>query len=204
MSRARAKDDPTEPRPTPSSRRFTILDLLISIVPLAVAIVATREFVDHDLDRARILRMNQSWPMMVIDGFTIGFFGLFPRYEAAAMVAFFLMRLRRPRPCLRRLSREPGAVACAAASAAVLAGGVVVLSRKLFGVPEFTTMFDVHNWTIIESRVGPAVVAAWAVLYASGRWRPEPSWLDRAGRLLGAFWIALWFGRWYLILTNSM
>jgi hypothetical protein len=34
-----------------------------------------------------------------------------------------------------------------------------------------------------------AVVVAWVILLLSGRWRSEPSWIDRLGRALGVFWI---------------
>jgi hypothetical protein len=32
-----------------------------------------------------------------------------------------------------------------------------------------------------------SVAAAWALLAADRRWRPEPSWIDRAGRLVGLY-----------------
>jgi hypothetical protein len=38
---------------------------------------------------------------------------------------------------------------------------------------------------------GPAVAAVWFVLALSGRWRPERSWIDRLGRLVGASWIVI-------------
>jgi hypothetical protein len=41
------------------------------------------------------------------------------------------------------------------------------------------------------SPCGPAVAAVWLVLALSGRWRPEGSWIDRSGRLLGATWILI-------------
>ena len=41
------------------------------------------------------------------------------------------------------------------------------------------------------SPCGPAVAAVWTVLALSGRWRPEGSWIDRLGRLLGATWILI-------------
>jgi hypothetical protein len=63
-------------------------------------------------------------------------------------------------------------------------------------------MFGVHDWQIIESRIGPAVLAAWAALRLGGRWRSEPNWIDRAGRILGAFWVVLWLSRWYLVLSS--
>jgi hypothetical protein len=39
--------------------------------------------------------------------------------------------------------------------------------------------------------VGIAVIVAWSVLWANRRWRPEPSWIDRTGRLLGVYWVGL-------------
>jgi hypothetical protein len=44
------------------------------------------------------------------------------------------------------------------------------------------------------SDAGGAVALAWLVAGAGGRWRPEPSWVDRAGRLLGVAWLILTLG----------
>ncbi len=38
---------------------------------------------------------------------------------------------------------------------------------------------------------GYAVAAVWLVQAVSGRWRPEKSWIDRLGRLLGMVWIVV-------------
>jgi hypothetical protein len=38
--------------------------------------------------------------------------------------------------------------------------------------------------------VATAVVVTWAILAVGRRWWPEPTWLDRAGRLLGLAWIS--------------
>lgn len=37
---------------------------------------------------------------------------------------------------------------------------------------------------------GFTVAVVWLLLALSGRWRPEKSWIDRLGRLLGVVWIA--------------
>jgi len=33
------------------------------------------------------------------------------------------------------------------------------------------------------------VAGAWLILMLAGWWRPEPSWIDRLGRVLGLFWV---------------
>ena len=33
------------------------------------------------------------------------------------------------------------------------------------------------------------IISAWLVLAVSGCWRPEPSWIDRSGRVLAIAWI---------------
>jgi hypothetical protein len=37
---------------------------------------------------------------------------------------------------------------------------------------------------------GLAVLASWLVLLATRCGQPEASWIDRTGRLVGAFWLA--------------
>ena len=43
----------------------------------------------------------------------------------------------------------------------------------------------------MEEIVGAAVLGAWSAMAASGRWKSQPSWIDRTGRVLGMFWIGL-------------
>ena len=38
--------------------------------------------------------------------------------------------------------------------------------------------------------VGQAVIAPWLLLWLGGHWKPEPSWIDRLGRVLGWGWLA--------------
>lgn len=38
--------------------------------------------------------------------------------------------------------------------------------------------------------IATAVVVTWTMLAVGGRWRPQPTWIDRAGRLVGLAWIA--------------
>jgi hypothetical protein len=53
--------------------------------------------------------------------------------------------------------------------------------------------YDAGCWGIqmaaFSSPCGFTVAAIWSLLALSGRWRPERSWIDRLGRLLGVAWI---------------
>ena len=42
---------------------------------------------------------------------------------------------------------------------------------------------------LVSPFCGSAVVGAWTTLLLSSCWRPENSWIDRAGRVLGVYWI---------------
>jgi hypothetical protein len=211
-------ENPTRSRPdralsrSSPQRPFTVFDELILIIPLAAAIVVTRAFLEHE--RQPSIHTKQSWVWGAVDWVPIITLGLLPRFAVLGMIALFFLRLRRPRPAWHKLSRQPGFVACAAAVVAALPGVVLVVSRYLcelnplvadpsggrYYVNEWT--FGVHDWPIIESRISTAVLAAWGVLFVSGRWRVEPSWIDRAGRALGSYWVGLWLFRWYLVLSS--
>jgi hypothetical protein len=104
---------------------------------------------------------------------------------AAWTLAALVLGLRSPRPPLHRLMRQPGAVAGSAATMLILIGVVHYL-------------LDLHNpsWHEIPFEytsfsVGSGVGAAWLTLALSRRWSPEPSWVDRLGRGLGVYWIAM-------------
>jgi hypothetical protein len=64
------------------------------------------------------------------------------------------------------------------------------LGNDLIGHVEPIGCFGVLTVSF-ASPCGPAVTAVWLVLALSGRWRPERSWIDGLGRLLGAIWILI-------------
>jgi hypothetical protein len=108
--------------------------------------------------------------------------------------AWLVLGLRRPRPRWRVLARRPGAVACVAATlmlgfetASYLATTAVVPDAVWKGLVPFRNQLLPY---ILPRRVAPAVAGAWLVLALGGRWRPDPSWLDRSGAALGIAWIA--------------
>src|SRR5262249_15461946 len=99
------------------------------------------------------------------------------------------------RPRLRRVFRHPGAVACGVATLDILIMAVEIIplwvrapaGRSPVANPLYLTS-DCVNW--VDG--GLAVLCGWLTLVLCGRWRPEPSWIDRAGRIVGAGWIAAW------------
>jgi hypothetical protein len=185
-----------------SPRRLTIVDWWLLIALVGSWIIVTQAFLKNEGRFAYSILGTQPWMDEFETWWPLCLFGLVPRYIALGMVCLLAMRLRRPRPNLRSLSRQPGAVACAAAAAAMAAGGIVVLSL-LRPVDDWYFLQDhpeaEHPWQIVVSRVSMAVPAAWFILAWSGRWRSEPSWIDRMGRVLGAYWIGLLTYHCYLL-----
>jgi hypothetical protein len=94
--------------------------------------------------------------------------------------ALLVARLRRPRPALRRMACQPGFVACAALCLATLLE-VDLSFLQLATIPAPASI----------ALPGAAVVASWTLLASLRLWRPEASWVDRAGRIVGAYWLAM-------------
>jgi hypothetical protein len=90
-------------------------------------------------------------------------------------LAFLVMRLRKPRPSLNRLVKQPGIVACE-----VLLFGMIL-----------TICLALHDQLLASVAMvstALAIPVAWAILALRGRWTAEPSWIDRLGRGLGICW----------------
>jgi hypothetical protein len=104
-------------------------------------------------------------------------------FQATAMLVFgmtpifLILRLKRPRPSWRPLLVQPGMVAALAV---------------VFGFYWVTGLVHILLPGRIDSIRGPWIVvggtvaAAWVILALIRRWKAEPGWVDRMGRLLGA------------------
>src|SRR5437764_9946698 len=99
-------------------------------------------------------------------------------------LAFFAMRFLPPRPRFRRLGRQPGFVACSAATLAI-AFHVVGLVTVSYGVvdPVGRGLIPLPRYFFEEfSGVVPyAVAGAWLTLALSGKWRAPADSVDRIG-----------------------
>lgn len=100
-------------------------------------------------------------------------------------LAVLTIRLRRPRPRLRVLLRQPGFVASLSATLALLLCGLTLIPDLASGNKPAPLRWYLVNFT---PEPAFAVFGAWFTLAANRRWRPEPSWIDRLGRLLGIAW----------------
>jgi hypothetical protein len=91
--------------------------------------------------------------------------------------ACLILRLRRPRPTLRALVRQPGFAACGATSAYFLAALPLALLAPsgLAG-----QVIEIGGQVLLIA----SAPLAWVTLIAMRRWDPEPSWIDRFGRIL--------------------
>jgi hypothetical protein len=128
-----------------------------------------REWADWAINTA-YLRFSYSMPLLVTLSVTV-----------------LAIRLRPPRPRLARLMREPGIVAMVAVStmAAVWVPSLAIMpGRKPLDPISFRQIY-----MSMPTSVASAVAASWATLLVGGRWRADPGWCDRLGRLLGLVWL---------------
>ena len=95
--------------------------------------------------------------------------------------ALIVARLRAPRPPFRHLASQPGFVA----SIALCLAAIIIVDTDLIFF-ELAFMPPVVGMLL----PGAAVLVSWLILLAARRWRPEASWIDRCGRVVGAFWVA--------------
>jgi hypothetical protein len=161
------------------SRRMNLSDAMILVAVTGTALA---------IARACLLSiMPRSLPSFAAR-LTIVFIAL------ALTISLIPLRFRRPRP--RRPGRHPGTVACCAVAMAlafILAREAIswlrpVPSQTLLSVPHYRAINFIFNLDRLDL-YSFAVAGAWLALALSGRWRPEPDWLDRTGRVLGLLWI---------------
>jgi hypothetical protein len=112
----------------------------------------------------------------------------------------------------RRGWRKPGAVACfvAMATRSLCAtqqtSQAIKYGTGLYRHPIFNPF--PNSWPLSEVQISLAVPRAWVVMAATGRWRPQRTWADRVGGLVGGLWLVVTlyrlaaslfipFGNWY-------
>lgn len=173
-------------------RPFGVGDAMILIAAMAVGTLAVRwslpELADLRSDVARASPPGMR-PFLYIQ-----YAGsAFNPYLATVTAAWLFIRLRRPHPGWRRLGRQPGFIACAVATAAMAIeaawiGALLAIGSRFIHV---STIFVGY-----AQEVSFAVAGGWIALAISGRWRTEPGWIDRMGRIIGIVWILVTVVEW--------
>ncbi|MHC5540950.1 hypothetical protein ACYOEI_22235 [Singulisphaera rosea] len=117
--------------------------------------------------------------------------------------AILLLQLCDSQPPRRRLWYRPGFLACVAVvfgfAWKVICLGTVEGSHLLINRSSGSLASSYANVIRELSRmptnpgrdVGAAIFLLWVTAWASGRWQPEPSWIDRGGQLLGTIWVCV-------------
>jgi hypothetical protein len=165
-------------------RRFLVSDGMALVVAVAVGAAWTRTIY---ADRMELFLRS---PSGLIDTVTSVWMLLCPTASTLSVV-ILVMRLRGPRPRASRLVRQPGFEACLIASTGVAVATVMEILHaagvfRLHPHPHHEELF-IFLWF----GIGSMILGAWICLRMGGRWRAERSWIDRAGRALGMFWVTV-------------
>jgi hypothetical protein len=163
------------------SRSFSLGDAMILILALALGLGLARPYV---ILIANYIHTAPNMYFQTLDGSvslgrSLNLIMLYFLYFL--LPACLILRLRRPRPPMHRVVRQPGFAACAAPVACYL----VALPLSLLG--PFVPAGEVIELAG-QILVAAASPLAWFFLAVTRRWAAEPSWIDRLGRMLGALW----------------
>ena len=176
-------------------RRMTIVDGMIFVAGIALGIwvsgmyliplVQTMASITPDVWASNRVWLTCHWGSLIL---------LHTQPMTAVLtLAVLLLRILHPHPDFRHLVQQPGFTACVAASIAIcIGGGLNYATTTATFVPGFETRG--YAWVAlfpIGSEPGIAIAACWVLLALGRRWHPERSWIDRLGRLLGFYWLAM-------------
>ncbi len=193
------------------ARSFTLSDALVLIAATAVGMALARSWWDvlmieyfRALPEGSLALYLKLGPILVIPALP---------FASAWTVAIMILRLKKPRPTLRLLFRQPGTAACAAASFLI----ALLVSRCAVGcVCQILLRGESSFLLETEERYGdklsaflslefePAlgsfglvIGAVWVLLTLTHLSTSEPTWIERAGRGLGGLWILIALGQWW-------
>ena len=175
----------------PPRRRLSLSDASILIAATALGLVMARYVVGLNLmaisptpgDRAA--RIERIWMVTI---------HLASPMLVTLSLAAFAISLRRPRPPLRRLAREPGFVALAVIAMTTAYYSVHFAARLCGNYYSSPPLFSTHVLWMFANlfiELGWNVALAWFVLALQGNWSPRSIWAGGIGAALGCTWIAV-------------
>jgi hypothetical protein len=165
----------------PKSRPFSLSDAMSLIIALALGLAVARPAIALIENAVRLVPQNHFRTMAgaiqlawILNTIVLSFlFFLLP--------TFLILRLKRPRAPLRSIIGQPGFAACAVSVAVVLA----LLPIELLPAGLARQIMEITAPVLMTT----AAPLAWLSLIATRRWDPEPSWIDRLGRIFGGLWM---------------
>jgi hypothetical protein len=164
---------------TGTARRFGLLDAVVLMAALALAFYLVRICL---YETAPILKHRSALRLSFAVRIT---HDVYAACIAALGGAMIVLRLRRPRPRLMDVLRQPGFAGC-------------IASTLVFGTCILSTMpnQDVSSVLFLASIANAYVITGvwFAVLYANF-WHPEHGWIDRMARVVCVSWLVLPFVR---------
>jgi hypothetical protein len=194
-------------------RCLTLLDAMILVAATAVGLSLTGLLWDSMLGEY-FYRPVSGWTSKAILAKAPLTVLLFLPLLTAWSFALLLLRLRRPRPRLNRLALQPGTAACGAAILVIAMTHVGLLARWVvevivMGEVMFHRADSLDDYFFIQfapstTSIACSVAAAWVLLAAVQLGRPEPSWIDRTGLVLGVMWIAAALCQWWYDVSGGL
>lgn len=168
----------------PAERPFTLLDAMILVASVALGLSVLRRWTGPHLfapfGGSLSLSRRIHFLRQVLGILTLS-------WTPAALI----VRLRRPRPPLREIARQPGLIAS-------LAVTLAALNVLLLPTPQYLSAPRTYTWVQLALDVtnirfvAPSIALAWIVLAVTGRWQAEASWIDRLGRWTGVIWLVFY------------
>jgi hypothetical protein len=181
-------------------RRLTLFDAMVLVAAVGIGLVLVRASEGRAIRMEHYVSHGVTPPPSPLGQIAREVVRYWP-VVTAATPTLLILRLRRPRPSRWRLFSPPGLVACAAATIATILSALWITLGRFCVYRDFwgrtgSNRHEFKAWNVAldacsSPAVAFAVAAAWGSMALAGRWRPEPSWIDRAGRLVGLFWLAL-------------
>jgi hypothetical protein len=177
-------------------RRFHIVDEIALIAATAVGLALTLRWhllgVIHEKILIKYFPHGAFHPPEDGNLADLGVYFLAPWSVALATLGYWL-----PGASRGRLLTKPGFVATGTASVFMFVRFVqftIENARHHGGL--LNDYWLVHSVTE-PSPIAIAVITAWTLMAVLGRWRAEASWIDRAGRSVGAGWVVMALMIWF-------
>ena len=209
------RDEPnaTAKRRSSHGRRFRTADAVILLTAVAIGVASSCWVESYsrairariaaasplDSSRAQVSRGPGSWRDSAekISSLAKRLVNLSAPVLATLSLALIPIGLLSPRPRWPLRARRPGTAAAIASALAILYVFASFAVKRLAMPPMFPGMFVVareadviYALNCLPTLVGLAIVTSWTTFLVGRRWRAEPTWIDRLGRIVAVAWIA--------------